>query len=280
MEFLGSIGIDIKLLIAQIINFGLLLWLLTKFLYKPIIKRIEKDETKLRQAQTQMKELEQEKNSFLEQKEKTRIDTQRQVREVMKEANDIALKIRKEAHEKVENEISAVIKQTKDNLESLQPDIEKEISKKMQIQIKSSFKNSFIEIISPPLQKEFQDVFWTNLIKQIKELTLLELKKANLTEVVKRFKKENGTEENILRRNLEKVFTKKIGPIVLESAHPLTGKQWKELEEIISKKAGVKLDIIKKQNKNLINGFRFEVTGIIIESNLLNIINDASKFKK
>ncbi|HDH31328.1 MAG TPA: hypothetical protein ENH26_00980, partial [Candidatus Wolfebacteria bacterium] len=70
MEFLGNLGIDIKLLIAQIINFGLLLWLLTKFLYKPIIKRIEKDETELKQAQIQKKELEQQKNTFVEQKKK------------------------------------------------------------------------------------------------------------------------------------------------------------------------------------------------------------------
>lgn len=280
MEFLGSLGIDIKLLIAQIINFGLLLWLLTKFLYKPIIKRIEKDETELKQAQIQMKELEQEKNSFIEQKEKTRIETQKQVREIMKEANSIALEITKGAHENVKDEVSAVIKQTKDNLESLQPDIEKEISKRIQTQIKGSFKDSFIEIISPPLQKEFQDVFWTNLIKQIKELALLDLKKANLTELAKKIEKGNSDKKSILGEKLDKMFTQKIGPIVLESAHPLTGKQWEELEEIISKKAGVKLNIIKKQNKNLINGFRFEVTGMIIESNLLNIINDASNFKK
>ena len=67
MELLGNLGIDVSLLIAQMINFGLLLWLLTKFLYRPIVKRIEKDEKELKQARIQKKELEQQKNSFAEQ---------------------------------------------------------------------------------------------------------------------------------------------------------------------------------------------------------------------
>ena len=53
MEILGKLGIDIKLLIAQIINFGLLLWLLKKFLYAPIVRRIEKDERELNEAKIQ-----------------------------------------------------------------------------------------------------------------------------------------------------------------------------------------------------------------------------------
>ena len=61
MEILGKLGIDIKLLIAQIINFGLLLWLLKKFLYVPIVRRIEKDERELNEAKIQTEVLEKEK---------------------------------------------------------------------------------------------------------------------------------------------------------------------------------------------------------------------------
>jgi len=43
MELLGKLGVDPRLLLAQIVNFGLLLLILNKFLYKPLIKKIEKD---------------------------------------------------------------------------------------------------------------------------------------------------------------------------------------------------------------------------------------------
>ena len=62
MEFLKNLGIDVKLLIAQIINFGLLLWLLKKLLYKPFIKRIEKDEKERESARVENENLEKKKN--------------------------------------------------------------------------------------------------------------------------------------------------------------------------------------------------------------------------
>lgn len=116
MEFLGNLGIDVKLLIAQIINFGLLLLLLAKFLYKPIIKRIEKDETELEQAKIQSKKLEQQKNSFEEQKNKEMAQAKKQAQAIIKEAENIAKEIKKRARDDAEEEKQAVIKQIKSRL--------------------------------------------------------------------------------------------------------------------------------------------------------------------
>ena len=120
MEILGNLGIDIKLLIAQIINFGLLLWLLTKFLYKPIIKRIEKDEMELKQAQTQKKELEQKKNEYIAQKNKEMAETKKQVREIIQEAEKIAQEIKKRTSQEATQEKQAVIKQIKSRLSEIE----------------------------------------------------------------------------------------------------------------------------------------------------------------
>ncbi|MFH1855187.1 MAG: F0F1 ATP synthase subunit B [bacterium] len=63
MEALESLGIDWRLLIAQIINFLILLFLLRFFLYKPIvgmlIKRKEKISQGLKDAQDAKEQLEQ-----------------------------------------------------------------------------------------------------------------------------------------------------------------------------------------------------------------------------
>jgi len=116
MEFLGNLGIDIKLLIAQIINFGLLLWLLTKFLYRPIIRRIEKDEQELKQAQIQNSKLEQQKNNFAEYKKTETAGIKKQAREIIKEANDMAEEIEKRIRQSAGEEKQAVIKQIKSRL--------------------------------------------------------------------------------------------------------------------------------------------------------------------
>jgi F-type H+-transporting ATPase subunit b len=42
MELIDKLGIDWKLLIAQVINFGILLFVLHRFAYKPILKMLQK----------------------------------------------------------------------------------------------------------------------------------------------------------------------------------------------------------------------------------------------
>jgi len=45
-----ALGIDIKLLIAQIVNFGILFFLLSKFLYKPITGMLDERRKKVEQS--------------------------------------------------------------------------------------------------------------------------------------------------------------------------------------------------------------------------------------
>ena len=276
MEFLGALGIDWKLLIAQIINFGLLLWLLKRFLYKPVIKRIEKDETELKQAQIQKKELEQQKNAFAEQRKKEMAEVKKHAQKIIKEAKNIAKEIKKETREEASKETLALIKQTKDKLGSLEPEIEKEVFKRMRAEIGNSFRMSFLAALPSPLQKEIQSIFWTDFMEQAK------LKESDLDKILKKFNlaaKDEGDKKDMLEEELEEIFAQKIGPVVLEYVYPLTAEQEEKLEEIISEKSGIKLNIIRKQNKNLINGFRLEIAGMIIENNLLKIINEASNFE-
>jgi len=49
-QLFGAFGIDLKLLIAQAINFGVLLVILTYFLYKPVMKTIQERQKKIAQG--------------------------------------------------------------------------------------------------------------------------------------------------------------------------------------------------------------------------------------
>jgi len=126
MNFLGSLGIDLNLLIAQVVNFSILLWILTKFLYKPIIKRIEKDEAELKDAQEQSKILAQEKLSFSEQKKSEISQAKKRAKEIISEAEKIATQIKDRASKTAQEEKKAVIKQIKNQLAIIKKDEEKE----------------------------------------------------------------------------------------------------------------------------------------------------------
>lgn len=130
LEFLGDLGIDWKLLIAQVVNFGLLLWLLAKFMYKPVIRRIEKDEAELQQVQKQKVELEKEMHIFEEQKKKEISEAKERAREIVAEAEGVAKEIRKRAQEEAEQEKQAVIKQIHLRLKAIEHDQENKSSEK------------------------------------------------------------------------------------------------------------------------------------------------------
>ncbi|HDO23823.1 MAG TPA: hypothetical protein ENG99_01245 [bacterium] len=282
MEILGNLGIDWKLLIAQIINFGLLLWLLSKFLYKPIVKRIEKDEGELMEAREQKKELDAKVESFEQRRKKEIGETRSRAREIIKEAEKIAEEIKRETREKAEKESTAIISQSKKRLGSLKLAIEKEISSRVREKIGGSFQKSFTEALSVSLQKKSQNVFWDDFIEKIGQLELGKPKETDLADAMEKFNlmaKEKGKKRQELKKELEEILYEKLGPVKLEYAHPISAEKEKQLEKIVAEKIGLKLKIAKKQNKELISGFRFEIAGRIIESNLLNIADNAANIK-
>lgn len=116
MHFLGNLGIDIGLLIAQLINFVILLLVLTKFVYRPLIKRIEADEAAITEAQ-HAKERVLEKERELAEKEKHfLVETKTQAKAIIEEAEDIAKNIREQAQAESALEKDAVIAQINQRL--------------------------------------------------------------------------------------------------------------------------------------------------------------------
>lgn len=95
MEFLGNLGIDIWLLLAQIVNFLILLWVLKKLVYKPLIARIEADEQSFHAVRQTKSDLEK-RALQLERKEKQyHTRTKNRAKAIIAEAEAEARKIAK-----------------------------------------------------------------------------------------------------------------------------------------------------------------------------------------
>ncbi len=92
MEALTSLGIDWKLFIAQVINFLILLFILTKLLYKPILKMFDERTKKIEKG---LKDAEAASESRVKAE-----DEAEQIRQkAYKEANEILANSKKEADE-------------------------------------------------------------------------------------------------------------------------------------------------------------------------------------
>ena len=72
MELIDKLGIDPKLMLAQVVNFFVLLFILTKLVYKPILtlldkrkKQIEKNVEDTRKIEDRLEKLEEEKGKIL-----------------------------------------------------------------------------------------------------------------------------------------------------------------------------------------------------------------------
>ena len=131
MSFLSQLGIDWHHIVIQIINFSLLLFILKRFLYKPVLgvlaKRKKDVEDALalnEQIKTEYTELEKYKSIELEKVEK---ETKRIMAEVMERATKTAQHIESDARTRSEdmlNSARAIILQEKERIiEDLHSDI-------------------------------------------------------------------------------------------------------------------------------------------------------------
>lgn len=131
MEALSSLGIDWKSLIAQVINFLILLFVLSKLLYKPLVgmldqrkKSIAKGIADAKAAETRLAEVEQEAS--------------KKIKEAVANANNIVEKASKEAAKEAANIIEdakaksvQLIEKANENALKRQNEIMSEVKKEL-----------------------------------------------------------------------------------------------------------------------------------------------------
>ncbi|MBI2443182.1 MAG: F0F1 ATP synthase subunit B [Candidatus Levybacteria bacterium] len=128
MEILHTFGIDPVLLIAQIINFGIILFVLRKFLYKPVMTMLQerRDEIKksAEDAQTASKLLEE-----AHEKERKVLQTaQSEAKKMLEDARKQADGMINDAKEEARKETQKMINDAKEQLTSETKQAEKRLS--------------------------------------------------------------------------------------------------------------------------------------------------------
>lgn len=165
MELISKLGIDWKLLAAQIVNFFILLFVLYKFAYKPVLdmlekrsKTIEKGIHDAKASEERLKEIEQTRRKILDEAarevgkllEKAKADAEAMKKDLMADANEQA--------EDLLRRTKALVAEEK---EKMTEDVKKEVAK-------------FIILATGKiLQREFSD----SDQKRLADAVALEMKK-------------------------------------------------------------------------------------------------------
>jgi F-type H+-transporting ATPase subunit b len=107
-QFFDAFGVDVFKLAFQVVNFLLLLWLLNRFLFKPVLRMLDERSERIRRGLEDAEQARRERENA----EQERLAT---LAEARREANDILVRAQKVAQESREADLAA----TRDELERM-----------------------------------------------------------------------------------------------------------------------------------------------------------------
>ena len=130
MEFLHNFGIQPTLLLAQIVNFLIILFLLKKFFYRPIVKALEERKKRIAESlknadliDQRVQKTQEESAKIIEEAQKS---TQVIISDAKKEAERISAETALEARKTIEEAKIQAQKEIEDQKIQMKKDLEKE----------------------------------------------------------------------------------------------------------------------------------------------------------
>lgn len=157
-ELIHKFGIDWKLLLAQIINFLILLFLLRKFLYKPLIDLMNKRRQKIVDGLEKAKKGEEELEKIQEFKEKELAKIQKEAEIIIAKAKESGDKKQQEILKEAEEKTKKIVEEAKGRIE-----IEKE---KMLKEVRQDIANLVIDVTEKILKEKVDDKQEKKLVEE------------------------------------------------------------------------------------------------------------------
>jgi F-type H+-transporting ATPase subunit b len=161
MELISKLGIDLKLLLAQVVNFLILFFVLRALVYKPILNLLEKRKTQIEKNVEDTKKIEERLTQLEEEKTKVLSNASKEAMKIVEDARKKSSEDHEKAMANTKKEISALAEryrgQLKDEKEEMLHEIKKEVAELV------------VSASSKILQKEFSKDDQSRLEKAIKD---------------------------------------------------------------------------------------------------------------
>ncbi|MDR9456937.1 MAG: hypothetical protein RI572_05955 [Salegentibacter sp.] len=241
--------IDWFTVIAQIINFLILVGLLKRFLYKPILNAIEERENKissqLEEAESKKEEAQKEKEEFKQKNE----DFEDKKKKLMKKAVEESEEKREELLEKARKEAGKFRSRLKKSSEEVQQNLSQEIEEKVQKEVFAITRKALSDLASLDMEEQTLKVFISRL---------------------------NQLKEDEKKEFLE-AFKSKSDPIMVRSAFDLPPKQKTEIQKTVADILGTETKFQYKTVPELVSGIELTANGFKISWSISEYLNSLEK---
>lgn len=154
MDFLKDFGVQPVLLIAQTVNFFILLFLLKKLLYGPLLRILRQRRQKIADSLKNAEKIEKQLLKTTEEKEKVLLDASKEAQKIIVEATLSASAIIDEARKKVQKDIDILFENGRRSIEIEREKMHMEIREDIAGLIEKSLTKVLTTSLDPARQKK------------------------------------------------------------------------------------------------------------------------------
>lgn len=162
-----SLGIDIKLLIAQAINFALFFFIFKKFIAKPFSNFLTEEVKKEKEKEKILVDLKDKEELMVIDQNKTKLQMKNELNEAIKKSKQEASLYKTKLVIEARGEAEEIITKAKKQIETEKKQAEKEIKNKVAELSNILISRSFDKYLSASAQKEITKNILNNLPKNI-----------------------------------------------------------------------------------------------------------------
>lgn len=167
MEILKTFGFDPVMLVAQIVNFLIIFYLLKRFLYKPVLEMLKKREDAIAKGLEQVELSRITLEKALEQEKKILIKASEESKKIIDETKLQSIEISKEIEDKTKKFTEKMLVEARLQIEQDAKETERKLSEKISL------------LAASMLTKSLEGMFGQKEQKQIVDKALKKIKKIN-----------------------------------------------------------------------------------------------------
>jgi F-type H+-transporting ATPase subunit b len=156
-ELITKLGIDWKLLIAQLVNFGILLYILNRFVFKPLLASLNARREQIVSSVKQNEEAEAKLKEAEALKEEVMAQARKEADSIIKGAEKNASKLKAEGLAETKKEAEKIIAQGKLQLENDRALLRTELKKEVGQLISLAVEKTVGDLVDTHAQKKLTD---------------------------------------------------------------------------------------------------------------------------
>ncbi len=166
MEILKNFGFDPVMLAAQIVNFLIILYLLKRFLYKPVLEMLKKRSDAIQEGIKQAEQARITLEKTLEEEKKILLKAKDEARQITEASKLHAIEIAREIEANSKAQTEKMLSEAMLKIEQEAKDTERKLSEKVSV------------VAADLLEKSLEGIFGSKEQKQIVKKALKQIKKA------------------------------------------------------------------------------------------------------